>query len=463
MSTAVMESKTASRASFKPGSREYFITRRMLQKQIWPIIGYKPHAKQQEVHNAVMRGARFIMSIWGRRAGKSEMVAAEHLIELAFPPFAALPLSLVDIVAPESDITDKIFRYLWHWIIDLKALGHEPTDASKRERYIQLPWRARLEGRTADNPGSLMGDGIVQRASDESAKYKNGQELAIQFLHPPLADTLGRIFDTTTPKGKNDAYTQWQDWDARMRAGDRRYFVSHATSYDNPYVPAGEIDRIREYCEQNGMEVLFNQEYMAEFVSFTGSVYPQFQPVKLGEPWHVQAIEPLESISLILGIDWGFRNPFVCLIAQIRGDKVFILDEIYITGRTDQECAEAVLAATKGHHISLGYADPSSPEAIATFVKNGIPMYQPSAKAKTRINNVNDGITAVRQLLGIDAFPSLQISPKCVNLIRELEAYSFSDRAIDEKPVKDSDHACDALRYMVVGAVGASDPLPVWL
>jgi phage terminase large subunit len=46
------------------------------------------------------------------------------------------------------------------------------------------------------------------------------------------------------------------------------------------------------------------------------------------------------------------------------------------------------------------------------------------------------------------------IEPKCTNLIREFSSYRWNEtkegRNDKEEPVKENDHAMDALRYMVM-------------
>ena len=58
------------------------------------------------------------------------------------------------------------------------------------------------------------------------------------------------------------------------------------------------------------------------------------------------------------------------------------------------------------------------------------------------------GIDKVRELFKQQR---IFINPKCVNLIWELETYSYPERKPDnnepEKPIKENDHAVDALRY----------------
>lgn len=441
------------------------IRRLAVRNEMWRRIQYKPHAKQLAVHDALARGCRFFHIPAGTRSGKTRMLASEMLVEMAFKPPPGETHRKLQISAPETDLTDKVFRYLWHWIIVENVFSCGARVASERERYIEMPWGSRVDGRTSKEPSSLQGDGLVCAACDEDAEAKSG--VWNQYIRRALADYRGWSMRIGVPRGRNYWYQDYLAWTAEMEAGNPDYFTTVFTSYDNPYLPDGEIAQIEAESKKQGWHDIFRQEYLAEFTSLAGLVYPGFRPEFIGAPWHVAPVEYLSGVSIVLGIDWGFRNPFVCLIAQVRGDKLIILDEIYTTGRTDQECAELVNQRLYDidpyFEIEQGYGDPSSPEGIQTFIQNGIPMYSPSGGGRSRLNNVNDGIMQVRQLLGVEDVPMLQIHPKCVNLIREMQSYQFSEKAVDEKPVKTDDHACDALRYLAVGAISKGVTMPAWI
>ncbi len=436
----------------------------LLRRRLSARVGYQPHPKQQAVHAAIDRGAKRLACCWGRRGGKSEMAAIEYLTELCFPPAGHLPRRILPLVAPEADITDKIFRYLWRWCVQERVLGCEPVAKSERERYIEMPWGARIEGKNTSEPDSLCGDATTFYVSDEHAKSKNGKLLIAKYLLPPLLDLDGILLLLTTPEGTaNHFHDTFQDW-AELAESDPRYFVSHATSYDNPYLPEGEIARMEDEYRRAGLHDVFRQEYLAEFTSLTGAVYPNFQPTRNGLPWHVQEIEPFPEIKLSLGIDWGFRNPFVCLFAQVTpDDRLFIFDELYLTGRTDAECAGEVLDRGEllGVPFTMGYADPSSPEAIKTFIGRNIPMFIPPKGAK--LNDVMDGILRVRGLLGRPDCPGVVVHPRCKQLISDLQNYVFNERAEGEKPVKVNDHGPDALRYLASGAIAQGLREIVWV
>ena len=71
---------------------------------------------------------------------------------------------------------------------------------------------------------------------------------------------------------------------------------------------------------------------------------------------------------------------------------------------------------------------------------------------KNAENDVALGISRVQKAL---VFDILSISPDQDNLIRELGLYEYDKKSIEkgkEVPIKENDHACDALRYAVMGA-----------
>ena len=61
-----------------------------------------------------------------------------------------------------------------------------------------------------------------------------------------------------------------------------------------------------------------------------------------------------------------------------------------------------------------------------------------------------DGITQVQGLLRVrdDGRPRLTVDPGCIDTINEFESYSWKPEK--DEPVKENDHAMDALRYKIV-------------
>jgi phage terminase large subunit len=66
---------------------------------------------------------------------------------------------------------------------------------------------------------------------------------------------------------------------------------------------------------------------------------------------------------------------------------------------------------------------------------------------------VLDGIAAVQERLKVqaDGLPRLTVDPSCLNTINEFESYVWKPER--DEPVKENDHALDALRYGVIALV----------
>ena len=91
--------------------------------------------------------------------------------------------------------------------------------------------------------------------------------------------------------------------------------------------------------------------------------------------------------------------------------------------------------------------DPSAASFIAELRKRGYKVL----KAK---NDVLDGIRLVGTLLNLGL---LIFSSSCTGTIKEFASYVWDDKALErgeDKPVKQHDHGCDAVRYFVSTVLG---------
>jgi phage terminase large subunit len=81
---------------------------------------------------------------------------------------------------------------------------------------------------------------------------------------------------------------------------------------------------------------------------------------------------------------------------------------------------------------------------------------QPVAQAK---NDVLEGIRATASLF---IAGELIISSKCKNLIKEIQGYVWDEKSVklgEDKPLKQRDHALDALRYAIYSHWGHKSTL----
>jgi PBSX family phage terminase large subunit len=267
---------------------------------------------------------------------------------------------------------------------------------------------------------------------DEVSSYRNFWINWQEVLRPTLTDRIGHALFISTPKGFNHFYDLYN-----LQSKDRDYESFHFTTYDNPHVPKEEIDKAREELTEDR----FAQEYLADFRKTEGLVYKEFD-----RDLHVYTDEdvkddPIIKVKLFGGVDFGFTNP--CAILTIEKDndaRYFVTGEWYKKGQTDAQIADYV-AVLQWNEC---YPDPESAGGIKELENRNINVRE-VIKNKDSIRN---GTNVVRELFKSNR---LYIHESCTNLIWELETYSYpekkSEHNEEENPIKENDHACDALRY----------------
>jgi len=178
-----------------------------------------------------------------------------------------------------------------------------------------------------------------------------------------------------------------------------------------------------------------------------GVIYDMFSKEE-----HVISAAPRGFERYIIGVDYGTGNPTVFLKIGILKGNYYVLDEYYYSGRetgfqkTDGEYADDFQKFIKGLSGYTIYIDPSAASFIVELKKRGI-------KVKKANNSVLDGIRTVGNLLSRGKLFVLQ---NCKRTIEEFSVYSWDPKAAqkgEDKPLKEHDHAMDALRYAVFSEV----------
>ena len=148
-------------------------------------------------------------------------------------------------------------------------------------------------------------------------------------------------------------------------------------------------------------------------------------------------------------LDFGGVNPWVCLFIAIDPmDRVYIYDELYRPNTDTMEMAPIISSHEPGVIYQYNVADPSGAESRAILLKFGIPTIAQAAK-------VQDGIQFVKHRLNKrpDGTRGLYVNKRrCPNTTWEMnEGYRYDPNNLKENPLKENDHACDALKnFMVV-------------
>lgn len=261
---------------------------------------------------------------------------------------------------------------------------------------------------------------------DEIASMRNWHINWQEVIRPTLTDTRGEALFISTPKGFNHFYDLYC-----LETKDTDYKSFHFTTYDNGYIPYDEIEKAKKELTEDR----FAQEYLADFRKTEGLVYKEFNRQK-----HVYTNRRITPIEIDVGVDFGYTNPSALLkIVQDSDNNFYVMEEYYKTGKTTPELIDVARSMAANYY----FPDPAEPDRIEEMRRAGLNVRDVSKE-------IEAGIQTVRELLKADR---LFIHASCENLIAEFETYSYPekkpDKAEPELPIKENDHALDALRYVL--------------
>jgi phage terminase large subunit len=251
------------------------------------------------------------------------------------------------------------------------------------------------------------------------------------------------------------------------------FFNIKAPSTENVHLPAGYV----ESALATWSEERIRREIYADEDAFEGQVYSEFrrdvhvvQPFKIPEEW-----------TRVVGADHGFRNPACWLWGAVDYDgniviyrefykKEWLIEEI-VKGKKKPKVEPGVLDLMKDPHsgkyetIQQARLDPSVNKRNG---KDGLTEWSeylahlPEGFPLLPANNKKEaGIDRVKTYLKVNprtGRPRLIIFSTCVNLLEEVATYRYEElptgqqgkKNEKEEPRKVNDHACDALRYLVM-------------
>ena len=421
-----------------------------IKQTFFERIGYEPHSPQWLYHNST---ARFRLPNCGRRFGKSTMAGRD------LEPKLFEPNKLFWIVGPTYDLGEKEFRVVWNDLIVGQKFGKDKRikrsyNKKQGNMYIEFPWGTRVEVRSADHPENLVGDALDWVIMSEAAKHK--QETWERFIRPALADKRGGADFPTTPEGYNWLYELWM---YGQNGEIPEYESWRFPSWANTAVyPGGDQDPEIKLLKKTMSPEAFLQEIGADFGSFVGKIYPEWDAGV-----HVENVSFNPAWPNYIAFDWGYTNPLAAIEFQVSpSDEIFIWREHY-KGYERVETHCKILREREqpaGYHLDLAFGDAADPEAVQTVSQKLVPCIAlPEAK-----ENWREGIDLVRSFMerevGEDEFggpiyaPALHVDFDCANTIREFNNYkapqAVKGKNVQEIGIRQDDHALDAIRYGLV-------------
>jgi hypothetical protein len=226
------------------------------------MIGFSPHAAQQQILDGEKR---FTIIMAGRQMGKSLLISYVVLREL-------LGLGKkIWIVAPNYDLTQRIFKnYL------LPVIRKYPDDFKvqmDRYRIECIATGSSVECKSAENPVALLGETLDLLVIDEAAEV--AEQVFESNLRPTLMVKKGKCMLISTPTTR----TNWFFRKYVLADENEDSSSFHFTSYDNPYIDAGELEAIRKRTP----EMVWRNQYLAEPVEDGGKLFTGVRSVVTGK------------------------------------------------------------------------------------------------------------------------------------------------------------------------------------
>lgn len=292
---------------------------------------------------------------------------------------------------------------------------------------------------------------------------------------------------TGTPKGKDGFY---EDFEFKQRSD---HFLVRASTWENSVnLPEG-------YIEGLGYEGAFAlQEIEGRFEAFEGLVYqfgaergmpgsnimPEGIVFKLPSGAYLvedydragnylgykhgtldDVPDNAEVVTLtrtLIGVDWGYKNPAVCIVLGIdHDDRVWQLHEFYQRGISREKVFIPHIVETAQHYeVAYAYCDPAEPQSIVDL-RTEMDKEQVDCAVQPGENSIIPGISTVRSFLAMrdDGRPGLLVHESCKNTIQEYGSYQYPtkevrDRNPSELPLDQNNHSMGAVRYILFSEFG---------
>lgn len=161
-----------------------------------------------------------------------------------------------------------------------------------------------------------------------------------------------------------------------------------------------------------------------------------------------------DGAALLCGMDFGFRAPTVILWALLDVDGILsVVDERAVAERVVSDHVEAIKNRSWGTPEWVG-VDPAGAQVSDQTGKSAISILRSAGlEVRRRTASIERGLNCIRaRLAPASGEPRLYVHARCRKLIESLETYHYPENSPQARSgVKDgSDHAVDALRYLVL-------------
>lgn len=319
-------------------------------------------------------------------------------------------------------------KYLWDWQIGDKTLRIGDSEILFRQ---------------FNSEETLRGPGYNSIWADE---FTVGIDQDIfQQLASRLREGKNQWFSGTTNPGSKSHHLYDFYFNPPPDEAANRLVINAPTLSNAHNLPAEYIKDLMSRPER------WRKRFLAgEWGAMTGLVYLNFD-----RAIHVSDFEPDPNWIYYMGIDFGFTNPFACVLIGIDTMGRYYVCREYYQRRVEIEDHAAWINTHFIPFHPVAYApDFEDPEKIQKLqkllqIKN---VMWPNKNVQEGIHTVESKLVCRANPEGL-IFPNLMVHASCKNTIREFESWEFAKAGKNqdepEEPMKKDNHALDAIRYVI--------------
>lgn len=232
----------------------------------------------------------------------------------------------------------------------------------------------------------------------------------------------------------NPAHWFYNEW--IKKTSEKNAFYIHFTMDDNPSL----AKEVRKRYERLYSGAFYDRFVLGRWTASEGIIYPMFSKEK-----HVYTGEK-KCERYVVSCDYGTVNPTSMGLWGFADGVWYRLKEYYYASRhegiprTDEEHYTALENLLDGRRAEKIIVDPSAASFIECIKRHG--KYR-AVKAN------NDVVTGIRNVSTALKDNRIKIHSSCTDIIREFGLYRWNEKAGEDVPIKENDHAMDDMRYFV--------------